>query len=180
MESLNHSAKQEERPLPVKQPNRSHATRRLGEEMDRAARDAHYQFSIVLVQLEGLSDTADRLGYASGDDVWRRALTFLNQGLSSQDLCCRLSSEEFLLILPAQGHAEALAMVEALRRRWQPSAGTREAAVDLSIGIASYPTHGCRIEELLRAADEALDGDRVHNDLLRSTETRLAVLSTSH
>ncbi len=176
------STQVEARPLPGKQGNRGHATKRLDEEMARARQDATYQFSTVLVHFEGLSDSADRLGYAAaGEDVWRHAMGFLTQDLRPSDLCCRLSTDEFVLILAEQGQADARALVDRLRDRWQPAPGSRDADVQLNIGIASYPTHGCRIEELLRAADEALDADRVHNELLRAARPRpITRITMSH
>jgi diguanylate cyclase (GGDEF)-like protein len=169
----------EPRPLSGKQANRSHATKRLDQEMERARQEAGYQFSAVLVHFEGLSDSAhDQLGYAAGgDDVWRRAMEFLTQDLRAVDLCCRLSTDEFVLILSAQGQSEAGTLVDWLRDRWQPPPGSRQADIQLNIGIASYPTHGCRVEELLRAADEALDADRLHNELLRAAQPRRITIS---
>ena len=172
------TAQLEPRPLPARQGNRGDATLRLDEEMERASQDAAYQFSTVLVHFEGLSASSDRLGYAAAsEDVWRRAMGFLTQYLRATDLCCRLSSDEFVLILAAQGPAEARALVDRLRGRWQPAPGSRDADIKINIGIASYPTHGCRIQELLRAADEALDADRVHNEILRAAQPRRITMS---
>ncbi|MBC8133097.1 MAG: diguanylate cyclase [Deltaproteobacteria bacterium] len=182
MTSLGQQAKQDDRPLPApKEWNRSHATKRLAEEMGHAKGDAAYQFSILLVEFGGLTDSADRLGYASGQDVWRRAMAFLVQDLNAEDLCCRLSGDEFLLILSGEGLADARNVVERLKQRWQPAAGTREGSIQVNIGIASYPTHGCKIEELLCAADEALHADRLNNEVINSAEVRrTASRRTSH
>jgi diguanylate cyclase (GGDEF)-like protein len=158
----------ENRPLPTQLWNRSHATRRLADELGRAAREQGYQFSVLLVEFDGLSDITDRLGYASGDDVWRRILGVLTQDLRTHDLCCRLGGDEFLLILPAKGPSECRAVAERLHRRWNPGVGTREATVAVNIGIAAYPGHGATIEDLLGSADEAMQSDRIRNDQLRS------------
>jgi diguanylate cyclase (GGDEF)-like protein len=159
----------ETRPQPTKLWNRSHATRRLADELNRADHDRDYQFSMLLVEFDGLSDITDRLGYASGDDVWQRILGVLMQDLRSNDLCCRLGGDEFLLILSGKGPAECRAVADRLHRRWSPGAGTREATVEVNIGIATYPGHGTTIEALMGTADEAMQSDRIRNDQLRSS-----------
>lgn len=152
----------EERP-PQKLWNRTHATERLVVEMTRAQQDANHEFSILLVEFDGLSDITDRLGDASGQDVWRRVLGVLIQDLSAQDLCCRLGGDEFLLILPAKGQPECAEVLEHIRGRWTPGAGTREASVEVNVGIASYPANGATVEALFGAADESLDANKFKN-----------------
>lgn len=174
-------ARETDRQPPSRPGSRDHATRRLAEEMGRAQREGDYQFSILVVEFEGLTDSADRLGYALGGDVWRRALSFLTEDLRAQDLCCRLSGDEFLLILSGGEQSDAERVVDSLRRRWTPAPGSREADLHLSIGLASYPANGCKVEQLLCAADEALHADRMRNELIQSAEERRsALLNTAH
>jgi diguanylate cyclase (GGDEF)-like protein len=157
--------------------NRNHATDRLAQEVSRSAQDPNYHFSILLISFEGLSQITDRLGYASGDDVWRRVLGLLLQDLRASDLCCRLGRDEFVLILPTRSPAECRGLVDRLRRRWNPGAGTREATIEVSIGIACYPAQGASVEQLLGAADEAMHANKVENELVRSApELRPALL----
>lgn len=140
--------------------NRGHATGRLAAEMARVMADSSYRFSILLVEMDGLNDSFDRLGYASQKDGRARTLGFLTKDLRPDDLCCQLSEDEFLLILSGTGDKEAEALAHSLRGRWNP-AGSQQEDVLLSIGIASYPTHGCSIEQLLCAADQAAYTDRL-------------------
>lgn len=161
---------QGKRPGPIKQWTRVHATKRLEDEVDRANAEPTYRFSILLVEFDGLSDAADRLGYAAEEDVWRRALGFLAQDMSAQDMCCRLSGDEFLMILPGKNHDAALDIKECLHRRWQPATLSREARLQVNIGTASYPAQGSTVEQLLRAADETLDTDRERHELRRAAD----------
>lgn len=128
--------------------------------MSRVRADENYHFSILLVELNGLSESFDRLGYASEKNARSRTLGFLTKDLGAEDLCCQLSEDEFLLILAGAGEKEALAVAYSLRRYWNP-AGSQQADVRLCIGLASYPTHGCSIEQLLCAADQAAYADRL-------------------
>jgi diguanylate cyclase (GGDEF)-like protein len=155
-------------PVPTLQ-NRAYATARLKEELERASGQVNYEFSILLVQFEGLTDITGRLGHAPTDDVWQLAIGVLTQDLRKQDLCCRLGSDDFLLILPSASLAEARALVQRLHDRWQPKAGTREAGIVLNAGCASYPGHGTTVEALFAAADESLYENSLEQDLLRSS-----------
>jgi diguanylate cyclase (GGDEF)-like protein len=142
-------------PVPTVQ-NRAYATARLAEEIDRATSDNNYEFSILLVQFEGLMDITGRLGHAPTDDVWQLAINVLSQDLKPRDLCCRLGGDDFLVILPSASPAEAAALVERLRLRWQPKAGSREAGIVLNAGCASFPGSGATVEALFAAADQSL------------------------
>lgn len=142
-------------PVPTVQ-NRAYATARLAEEIDRAQREPNYEFSILLVQFEGLMDITGRLGHAPTDDVWQLAINVLSQDLKPKDLCCRLGGDDFLVILPSASAAEAAVLVDRLRLRWQPKAGSREAGILLNAGCASYPGNGATVEALFAAADQSL------------------------
>jgi diguanylate cyclase len=148
--------------------NRNHATDRLAQEVNRAKQDPSYEFSILLIEFDGLSDITDRLGYASGDEVWGRVLGTLLHDLRANDLCCRLGGDEFLLILPGKGQAECALVMDRLYQRWNPKAGSREATVELSIGVASYPVQGSSVHGLLGAADDAMQSSKHENGLMSS------------
>jgi diguanylate cyclase len=154
-------------PVPTVQ-NRTYATARLREELERAKTNVHYEFAIMLVQFEGLGDITGRLGHAPTDDVWQLAVTTLVQDLRPQDLCCRLGGDEFLLVLPSASPAEANVLVERLHQRWQPKHGTREGSIALHAGAACYPGHGKTVEALFAAADQFLYANSVAQDTLRS------------
>ena len=156
---------------PTKQWTRIHATKRLEEEVERANADPSYYFSILLIEFDGLGDTADRLGYAAEEDVWRRALGFLAQDMTAQDMCCRLSGDEFLLILPGKNRDTACDAMERLKRRWKPASVSLDPRLQVSIGTASYSaTQGSTVEQLLRAADETLHADRERNEGLLAAD----------
>jgi diguanylate cyclase (GGDEF)-like protein len=148
--------------------NRNHATDRLAQEVKRSAQDPSYCFSILLVAFDGLCDITDRLGYSGGDDVWRRVLGLLLQDARPSDLCCRLGGDEFLLILPSRTETECHAIVEGIQRRWNPAVGTREATIDLGIGVAAYPAHGATVQDLMSAADQAMQSNKYGNEWARS------------
>ena len=158
--------------------DRGDAFKRLDDEVARAERETSYRFSILLVEFDGLSDTADRLGYVAEGDVWRRAMRFLGQDLTAQDLCCRLSSDEFLLILSGKDRADAIELTDRLRDRWNPAPGSRDAGIQVSVGMASYRAQGSTVEDLLCAADETLHADRLDTETLRAANEDAGTMAT--
>ena len=145
---------------PTKLWNRDYAAERLTLELTRARSQADYRFSILLIRVEGLSAAGHRLGSSSDTNVWRQVTTLLTQDLRDGEVCCRLASDEFLLIIPKRTDAECAALVELLRSGWAPLPGSREAAVQMSIGLASSRASASTIQGLFAAVDEALDADR--------------------
>ena len=133
--------------------NRRYADHRLVEEMSRATRESGYRFSIVLVDVDNLKRINDERGHRAGDEALRWVARLLNQGLRGHDLCCRLGGDEFLLVLPASGETECRDFVERLRRRWREAAAAEGTTVAVSIGCASFPSHGATVGELLGVAD---------------------------
>ena len=89
---------------------------------------------------------------------------FLSHGLRSDDVCCRIGGDEFLLILPACGGEECRRFVKRVRARWQVEAAAQERvgaqAVAVSLGTASYPVHGATAEALCAVADGAMYGEK--------------------
>ena len=140
--------------------NRRYADVRLAEEMERAARVSGYRFSVLIADVDDLKGINDRRGHAAGDQALRWVAGFLSQGLRSDDVCCRLGGDEFLLILPGCGVDECRRFVKRLRARWQVEAQARERAgaraVTVSLGAASYPADGATPEALCAVADGAM------------------------
>ncbi len=149
---------------------RYQAFERLTAELNRSSNDNGYQFSILMIEFQGLSESANCLGEAVENDPLQTVTSVLTQDLGRQDLCCQLRSDEFLLILPAKGAAECRDVAERLARRWDPAASTRGAAMEVSIGFASSPVQGSTtIEQLLAAADETMHNAKPEMALVRES-----------
>ena len=144
--------------------NRRYADVRLAEEMERAARISGYRFSVLVADVDNLKGINDRLGHAAGDQALRWVAGFLSHGLRSDDVCCRIGGDEFLLVLPACGGDECRRFVKRVRARWQVGAGVQERvgaqAVAVSLGTAAYPADGATAEALCAVADGAMYGEK--------------------
>ena len=144
--------------------NRRYADVRLAEEIGRACSVPGYRFSVVVADVDDLKRINDREGHAAGDQALRWVASFLSHGLRSDDVCCRVGGDEFLLILPSCGVEECRRFAKRVRARWQVEAAAKERggslAVEVSLGTASYPAHGTTAEALCAVADGSMYGEK--------------------
>jgi diguanylate cyclase (GGDEF)-like protein len=140
--------------------NRRYADDRLAEEVLRAGDDDGYRFSLVLVDVDDLKKLNDQRGHAAGDQALKWVARFLAGALRVDDVCCRIGGDEFLLILPGSGPDECRDFVKRLRHEWLQEARAHQHAVAVSLGTASYPTHGATGEALCAVADASMYEDK--------------------
>lgn len=112
------------------------------------------EFSLVLLDLDGLKQVHDQLGHLAGDRALCRLGQLLKDCCRSIDTAARHGGDEFALVLPETGIAEATLVArricELLEREGE------EPVLSVSVGIASYPREADTIGTLLYAADVAL------------------------
>jgi diguanylate cyclase (GGDEF)-like protein/putative nucleotidyltransferase with HDIG domain len=111
-------------------------------------------FSIVLLDIDDFKQINDLYGHQTGDDALRLVAEALRSGVRDRDNVFRIGGEEFCAVLPSLEHTDAFHVAERLRKS---VAGVVSALpVTISLGVASYPTHALRRDELLAHADAAL------------------------
>jgi diguanylate cyclase (GGDEF)-like protein len=97
-------------------------------------------------------------GYAAGDDVIRKISTTLSTALRPNDFLGRWRmGDEFIVILPSTDMEQAVAVAERLRSSIEQASREWLYPTSVSIGIAYYPKHGFTANELLEAAEGALN-----------------------
>ena len=116
--------------------------------------------SIVLVDLDHFKTINDSGGHAAGDAVLQRVASELRRITRVGDAAVRLGGEEFVLVLRDSDASGAARVAGELRRALRnvpiPAACSGIGSVTASIGIASFPDQGWRLEDLVRAADIAM------------------------
>jgi diguanylate cyclase (GGDEF)-like protein len=134
--------------------NRRAFTRRLAEEVHRAARYGQH-FALVVLDVDGFKSLNDRHGHLAGDVALEAIGDVLRDRMRRSDCAFRLGGDEFALILEEAGVAEAAYVVERI--------GEGIAAIDVgdehqlcaSFGVAMGDGNPDP-EALLRAADAAM------------------------
>ncbi len=138
--------------------NRRYLDESLERELSRAKRDG-LPLSLLMVDIDYFKKLNDTYGHQAGDEVLKRLGELVGKGARSGDLPCRYGGEEFLLVLPTMSLESAVERADQWRIAF---ANERIAFADtflsatLSVGVASFPSHGSTCDELIRAADQAL------------------------
>jgi diguanylate cyclase (GGDEF)-like protein/PAS domain S-box-containing protein len=112
------------------------------------------EFSLILLDLDGLKAINDRFGHLVGNRALCRLAQTLSDCCRSLDTAARQGGDEFALVLPETGAAAATLVA---RRICELLANDAEPpALSVSVGVASYPKDADTIGTLLYAADKAL------------------------
>jgi diguanylate cyclase (GGDEF)-like protein len=115
--------------------NRRSAERRMGElRMDREA------VSLAVVDIDGFKLVNDAHSHLHGDAVLRRVAELLRQHSRTGDEVFRWAGDEFLVVLPNTGEAQAVVALERLRSAVADADWTAldvPGPVTVSIGVAS-------------------------------------------
>jgi diguanylate cyclase (GGDEF)-like protein len=133
--------------------NRRSGEQRLAEEISRAVRHER-PLTVLLLDLDGLKQTNDRLGHAAGDLVLKGFAQRLQKAIRGSDLAVRLGGDEFMVLLPECRGEEVrhvIARVEGLSVLYE----SENISCRFSRGWTDYRT-GESPEEFLKRADEAL------------------------
>lgn len=137
---------------------RRHLMERLEEEVDRAER-LNLTFSVGMVDVDHFKDCNDRYGHLVGDAVLNKIAGRLKKSVREVDMIARYGGEEFCLVLPETTKDLAISVGERIRKGVEEEdikAFDEELKMTVSVGIATYPEDGTKIETLLEKADTAL------------------------
>ena len=138
--------------------NRLYLEETLGRELLSAAR-RRQPLSVIMGDLDHFKAVNDSHGHQAGDQVLRAFGALLKQHARGSDIYCRYGGEEFLLVLPDMGAADAAVRAEQLRQALAATpipCGGLALSVTASFGVATFMQHGQRGDELIAAADKAL------------------------
>jgi diguanylate cyclase (GGDEF)-like protein len=138
--------------------NRRGFEERLAAELDEGLR-AGRPLAVVMFDLDGFKQINDTEGHAAGDELLCWTVRTIEETIRPMDSVGRLGGDEFVVLLPASGHAGALAVAGRVREALAPRVGATP-------GVAAFPTHGLEAEALLDHADgelyEAKEGRSPH------------------
>jgi diguanylate cyclase (GGDEF)-like protein len=115
---------------------------------------------VAMLDVDHFKRFNDSHGHAAGDAALAFVAVGLRRWLRDGEHAFRYGGEEFAILLPDCGWEEALARMESLRLGLSTTRrdgdGTLLPPLTVSIGMASFPSHGSSFTDLLSQADEAL------------------------
>jgi len=133
--------------------NHRHLFETLQGEICRSKRTGR-EFSLVLLDLDGLKQINDQYSHQAGDRALCRLGQILRDCCRSVDTAARHGGDEFAVVLPETSMAAAALVGQRICELLERDA--EEPALSVSVGIASYPKDADTIGTLLCAADKSL------------------------
>lgn len=139
--------------------NRRHACAAIEREA-AVARRLGRPFAALVLDVDRFKALNDALGHEAGDQALAHVAGKLAATARDSDLVARWGGEEFLVLCPATGPDQAVALAERLRRAVaeQPVAIGPAAAwpVTISVGVAGWRPDDERPDAAIARADRAL------------------------
>jgi diguanylate cyclase (GGDEF)-like protein/PAS domain S-box-containing protein len=134
--------------------------RRLDEELEReAAESRRYErpSALLLIDLDDFKTINDTLGHQAGDELLQKIAAAMRQRLRSSDVLARMGGDEFAVIVPEAGAAEAERVADVLRAtvHGQRARGS-ELRTTASIGVALQGRPAKDAQQLMVEADLAM------------------------
>ena len=125
------------------------------------ARAQRYQrpLAVAVLDVDGFRRINLRHGFAGGDQVLIAVGSVISDETRVHDLACRMSGDEFALLLPETGAEGAQQAVERMLTRLENVAAGPVGGLSMSAGVAGLETQQSP-EELLAAAGLALEQAR--------------------
>ena len=127
-------------------------------ELGRSKRYEH-AVSLLMIDFDHFKSVNDNYGHSCGDEALIQAVEAMHGKLRTEDTLARVGGEEFAVILPHTGIADAIKVAERLRRvvsEMLVESSGQQLHVTISVGVAECGAEESHIDETLKRADEAL------------------------
>ena len=119
----------------------------------------HRPLSLFVLDIDHFKQVNDTYGHAAGDQVLIKLAEASRRLLRATDMCGRLGGEEFIGLLPETPTDQAYTVAERMRETLAETpvaTPAGEIRFTVSIGIATAIADDRSIDDLIRAADEAM------------------------
>jgi diguanylate cyclase (GGDEF)-like protein len=119
--------------------------------------------ALLMVDLDHFKDINDRFGHQMGDAVLREAVGRMQRAIGDKGLLGRYGGEEFVVLLPDVGKAEAMEIAARLKQNIDepfpadsPMAAVGSMAVSIGVAASESGTGSTGVDDVLALADAAL------------------------
>lgn len=113
-------------------------------------------FSLIYLDLDSFKLVNDRYGHLAGDEALRQIGSVIRGAIRTSDQAFRYGGEEFTVVLPNTPVEAAGKVGERIRKQISSRTIAGVTVVTASIGLASWPTNGTAVNDVIAAADAAL------------------------
>jgi diguanylate cyclase (GGDEF)-like protein len=141
-------------------PNRRYLEERLVEELSRSKR-YDYPMSFLMIDIDDFKAYNDKNGHQAGDVALQITAHCLKGALRQADVASRYGGEEFCILLPQTGMAEAGVIADRIRDRVSTTSFPHGKSqplgrVSISVGVSTFMKNVDTPENIIAAADRAL------------------------
>jgi diguanylate cyclase (GGDEF)-like protein len=118
-------------------------------------------FSIIIFDVDHFKNYNDNNGHILGSKTLAKVGLIMKKAFRASDILAKYGGDEFVIILPKTDKIGAFLAADRLRGviEEEEFIGQKKQPfekITISLGIASYPSHGLTDEEILGKADKAL------------------------
>lgn len=116
------------------------------------------EVSLLVIDIDDFADINKVYGHVYGDKVLATIGSAIKSKMRESDEACRLSSDEFAIILPKTCIAKAVNIEKSVRKHIDKKLREDfpEVNINITMGISNYPALAKDKDELLHTADGAL------------------------
>ncbi|MDY0745679.1 GGDEF domain-containing protein [Paucibacter sp. R3-3] len=128
-------------------------------EIDLSTRE-HREFALVMIALDPAPAAAQALGEEGRQRMLEGVGRMLRANTRAMDAACRVGETRFAVLLSGVGLATAHARMEQLRRQCTAQIvvlNGQDLGLSLSMGVSSFPHTASKQDELLKAAEAAVE-----------------------
>lgn len=136
--------------------------RGLGEQGSMAyalARRHNTLVSVIMTDIDRFKRINDEYGHATGDKALSYFADLLRESRRTEDILARCGGEEFVLILPGTGLADAIGVADTLREKIECNSMQFEETtlqMTASFGVATISSQDACLADTVSRADRAL------------------------
>lgn len=136
--------------------NRDYYFKKLDEEVQRAKR-IQQPISVARLMVDDFFELESTVGEEARDSILKAVAEVITKGSRGHDVACRISQNEFGLILPHSGKKGAALRAERIRRAIEASSILENGIkVSVSLGVSEYPSLCSNAQTLDETAGKAL------------------------
>lgn len=134
--------------------NRQGLVEVLATEIERARPEAN-RIGLLSVRIGGVGKLSKEQGHETADTVLKEIGRLLDESTRRIDVVGRVDAAEFSIVLPETDEHTGFLLAEQILTRIRRTYRERNVTLRMSLGVASFPKHGVRAEDLMQAADSA-------------------------
>lgn len=114
------------------------------------------RFALIVIDIDHFKRINDTYGHAVGDQVLVYLANTMKAAAGEHAVCCRYGGEEFVVLLPDKGLAEAWEIAERVRLAVCAEASLCGEKITISAGVAAFPEQADNTVDLFHLADQRL------------------------